>query len=286
MRQFKIAKQLTIRESLSLDKYLKEIGRFQLLDENEELVLTSRMKSGDQAAFEKLIQANLRFVVSVAKQYQNLGLSLPDLINEGNIGLIRAVGRFDETRGFKLISYSVWWIRQSILQALAEKSRLVRIPQNKIASMTKVKKVFVSLEQEFQREPSADEVALLMETTSEVVEDAMKASSGSVSLDSPVDEGGGSRLHDLILNENSPSPDHQLLKNSLKIEIDRALSKLNDREAEVLCRFFGLDSSQPQSLFEIAESLAVSPERARQIKDRAIKKLRNHIQNKRLARFL
>lgn len=286
MRQLKITKQLTIKESESLDKYLREIGRFRLLTAEEEVELAKQVRQGDRTAIEKLIQANLRFVVSVAKQYQNKGLSLPDLINEGNIGLIRGVERFDETRGFKLISYCVWWVRQSILQALAEKSRIVRLPLNKIGSISKVKNILVNLEHEYQREPSTEEVAVLLKTTSEVVADAQKLATHPVSMDAVMDGDGVSNLYDVIFDEDSPSPDHHLIKNSLRQEIDRTLSKLSEREANVLRHFYGLNGSHQRTLAEVGIEMGLSTERVRQIKERAIKKLKNNYQNRLLKGYL
>lgn len=286
MRQLKITKQLTIKESESLDMYLKEIGKFRLLTAEEEVELAKRIKAGDKAAIEKLIQSNLRFVVSVAKQYQNQGLSLPDLINEGNIGLIRGVERFDATHGFKLISYCVWWIRQSILQALAEKSRIIRLPLNKIGSIVKIKKTLVKLEQEFQHEPSPEEVASLLKTTSEVVTDAQKLFASPLSMDSLIDEEGGTNLHDVIFNDDLPGPDHYLIKNSLRQEIERTLSKLSEREAEVLRCFYGLNGAPPQTLAEVAVEMELSTERVRQIRERAIEKIRKNFANTLLKEYL
>ncbi|MGQ7870822.1 sigma-70 family RNA polymerase sigma factor [Sunxiuqinia sp. sy24] len=286
MRQLKITKQLTVKESDSLEKYLKEIGKFRLLTAEEEAELAKRVKLGDSGALKQLVQANLRFVVSVAKQYQNLGLSLPDLINEGNIGLIKAVERFDETRGFKLISYCVWWVRQSILQALAERSRIIRLPLNKIGSIIKVKNALVKLEQEFQREPSLEEVASLLKITSAVVADAQKLSVDPVSMDSRIDEDGEASLYDVILNDDSPSPDHNLIENSLRQEIDRVLSKLNDREANVLRHYYGLNELHKMSLADVATEMGLSKERVRQMKERAIKKLKENYQNRSLKGYL
>ena len=286
MRQLKISKQLTIKESESLDKYLKEISKFRLLNADEEVDLARRVKAGDSAALRELVQSNLRFVVSVAKQYQNQGLSLPDLINEGNIGLIKGVERFDATRGFKLISYCVWWVRQSILQALAEKSRIIRLPLNRIGSIVKVKKTLVSLEQEFQREPTSEEVAALLETTSEVVADAQKLSVSPVSMDSLIDTDGGASLHDVIFNDDLPSPDHHLILGSLRLEINRTLSMLNEREATVLRQFYGLSGSHQQTLAEVATELGLSTERVRQIKERAIEKLKKNYQSRLLKGYL
>lgn len=286
MRQLKIAKQVTNREALSLDKYLHEIGRMDLICAEEEVELAKRIKKGDKDALEKMITANLRFVVSVAKQYQNQGLSLPDLINEGNLGLIKAAQRYDETRGFKFISYGVWWIRQAILQALAEQARIVRLPLNKIGSITRINKTFNKLEQEFQREPTSDEVAFLLETSSEVIEDALKVSSHHVSMDAPIHDEDGNSLYDVILNEDSPSPDMGLMKTSLSNEIDRTLSTLDEREADVIRYFFGLCGHRQHTLEEISDEFGLTRERVRQIKEKTIKKMRNHYRNRLLKAYL
>lgn len=286
MRQLKIAKQVTNREALSLDKYLHEIGRVDLVTAEEEADLAKRIKKGDKDALEKLIKANLRFVVSVAKQYQNQGLSLPDLINEGNLGLIKAAQRYDETRGFKFISYGVWWIRQAILQALAEQARIVRLPLNKIGSITRINKTFTKLEQEFQREPTFDEVASLLETSSEVVEDAMKVSMHQISMDAPIHDEDGNSLYDVMLNEDSPSPDHGLMKTSLSKEIDRTLSTLGEREADVIRYFYGLCGNRQHTLEEIADEFGLTRERVRQIKEKTIKKMRNNYRNRLLKAYL
>ncbi|HPR33762.1 MAG TPA: RNA polymerase sigma factor RpoD/SigA, partial [Prolixibacteraceae bacterium] len=253
MRQLKITKQVTNRETLSLDKYLHEIGKVELLDPEKEVELAKRIKKGDREAFEQLINSNLRFVVSVAKQYQNQGLSLPDLINEGNLGLIKAAQRFDETRGFKFISYAVWWIRQSILQALAEQARIVRLPLNKIGSINKINKTFNQLEQEFQREPTAKEISEMLEITPEVIEEAMKASGHHVSMDAPLRDEDGNNLYDILLNIDTPSPDKGLLNNSLQQEIERSLATLGEREAEIIRFYFGLNGTRPHTLEEIGE---------------------------------
>jgi len=286
MRQLKIAKQVTNREALSLDKYLHEIGRVDLVTAEEEADLAKRIKKGDKDALEKLIKANLRFVVSVAKQYQNQGLSLPDLINEGNLGLIKAAQRYDETRGFKFISYGVWWIRQAILQALAEQARIVRLPLNKIGSITRINKTFTKLEQEFQREPTFDEVASLLETSSDVVEDAMKVSMHQISMDAPIHDEEGNSLYDVMLNEDSPSPDHGLMKTSLSNEIDRTLSTLGEREADVIRYFYGLCGNRQHTLEEIADEFGLTRERVRQIKEKTIKKMRNNYRNRLLKAYL
>lgn len=286
MRQLKIAKQVTNREALSLDKYLHEIGRVDLVTAEEEADLAKRIKKGDKDALEKLIKANLRFVVSVAKQYQNQGLSLPDLINEGNLGLIKAAQRYDETRGFKFISYAVWWIRQSILQALAEQARIVRLPLNKIGSITKINKTFVKLEQEYQREPTVEEVANLLDTSSEIVEDAFKVSLHQVSMDAPIHDEDGNSLYDVLLNEDSPSPDNDLMRTSLSKEIDRTLSTLGEREADVIRYFYGLCGYRQHTLEEIADEFGLTRERVRQIKEKTIKKMRNNYRNRLLKTYL
>lgn len=286
MRQLKIAKQVTNRETLSLDKYLHEIGKVELVSADEEVALAKRIRKGDKDALEMLIKANLRFVVSVSKQYQNQGLSLPDLINEGNLGLIKAAQRYDETRGFKFISYGVWWIRQSILQALAEQARIVRLPLNKIGSITRINKTFSRLEQEFQREPTSDEVAFLLETSAEVVEDALRVSSHHVSMDAPIHDDEGNSMYDVILNENSLSPDTGLMTISLRKEIERSLSTLGEREADVLRFYFGLSGHRQHTLEEIGDEFGLTRERVRQIKEKTIKKMRNNYRNKLLKAYL
>ena len=286
MRQLKIAKQITSRESLSLDKYLYEIGQIDLVTAEEEVELAKKIKTGDQEALETLIKANLRFVVSVAKQYQNQGLSLPDLIDEGNLGLIKAAQRYDETRGFKFISYGVWWIRQAILQALAEQSRIIRLPVNKIGSITKVNKMFIRLEQEYQREPTTDEVAFLLETSPAVVEDAIRVSSHHISMDAPVCDEDGFNLYDVLLNENALNPDKGLIYDSLCCEIERTLSTLDEREAEVIRYYFGLSGHRQYTLEEIGDEFCLSRERVRQIKDKTIKKMRLAYQSKLLKAYL
>ncbi len=287
MRQLKIAKQVTNRENLSLDKYLHEIGKVDLITSDEEVELAKRIKRGDKDALEKLIKANLRFVVSVSKQYQNQGLSLSDLINEGNLGLIKAAQRYDETRGFKFISYGVWWIRQSILQALAEQSRIVRLPLNKIGSISRINKTFSRLEQEYQREPTFEEIAFLLETSPQLVEDAMKISNHHISMDAPIyEEEGNNSMYDLLLNEESLSPDKGLIYVSLCQEIERSLSTLTEREADVIRYFFGLSGNKPHTLEEIGEEFGLSRERVRQIKERTIKKMRNQYRNKLLKSYL
>jgi RNA polymerase primary sigma factor len=286
MRQLKITKQVTNRDTLSLDKYLHEIGKVELLSAEKEVELAKRIKKGDRKALETLIKANLRFVVSVSKQYQNQGLSLPDLINEGNLGLIKAAERFDETRGFKFISYAVWWIRQSILQALAEQARIVRLPLNKIGSINKINKAFSKLEQEFQREPTVEEVAELMEAKPELVEDSMNFSSIHVSMDAPLRDEEGNNMYDVMLNDDSPKPDEGLMNGSLRQEIERSLSTLGDREAEILRFYFGLKGYQAHTLEEIGDEFGLTRERVRQIKEKAIKKLKNQYRNRLLKSYL
>ncbi len=286
MRQLKITKQVTNRDTLSLDKYLHEIGKVELLSAEKEVELAKRIKKGDRQALEALIKANLRFVVSVSKQYQNQGLTLNDLINEGNLGLIKAAERFDETRGFKFISYAVWWIRQSILQALAEQARIVRLPLNKIGSINKINKAFSKLEQEFQREPTVDEVAELMEAKPDLIEDSMNFSSIHVSMDAPLRDEEANNMYDVMLNEDSPKPDEELMDNSLRQEIERSLSTLGDREAEILRFYFGLNGYQPHTLEEIGDEFGLTRERVRQIKEKAIKKLKNQYRNRLLKSYL
>lgn len=286
MRQLKIAKQVTNRESLSLDKYLHEIGKVDLVTPEEEVELAKRIKKGDNEALSVLIKSNLRFVVSVAKQYQNQGLSLPDLVNEGNLGLIKAAQRYDETRGFKFISYAVWWIRQSILQALAEQARIVRLPLNKIGSITRINKTFSRLEQEYQREPTPDEVAFMLETSSEVVEDALKVSTHHVSMDAPIYDEEGSNMYDVLLNEDALSPDKGLMNVSLCKEIERSLSTLNEREADVIRYYFGLSGYRQYTLEEIGAEFGLTRERVRQIKEKTIKKMRGNYRNRLLKSYL
>ncbi|MGQ8336897.1 sigma-70 family RNA polymerase sigma factor [Sunxiuqinia sp. A32] len=286
MRQLKITKQVTNRETLSLDKYLHEIGKVDLLSADKEVELAKRIKKGDREALEELIKANLRFVVSVSKQYQNQGLSLPDLINEGNLGLIKAAQRFDETRGFKFISYAVWWIRQSILQALAEQARIVRLPLNKIGSINKINRTFSQLEQEYQREPTPEEVAKILETTTEMVEDSMKVSSHHVSMDAPLKDEDGNSLYDVLLNDESPSPDNGLIDSSLRKEIERTLSTLGERESEIIKYYFGLNGYRQHTLEEIGDVFGLTRERVRQIKEKSIKKLKNNYRNRLLKAYL
>lgn len=282
----KIAKQFTIRESQSLDKYLQEIGKVDLLTPEDEIQLAIRIRKGDRSAFEQLTKANLRFVVSVAKQYQNQGLSLGDLINEGNLGLIKAAKRFDETRGFKFISYAVWWIRQSILQALAEQSRIVRLPLNRVGALNKIGKAYSSLEQEYEREPSPAELAKELEMDVNEVSDALKISGRHVSMDAPFIQGEENRLLDVIENDELPAPDYLLMNESLTVEINRILSTLSDREAEVIKLYFGLNKEHSLTLEEIGEKFNLTRERVRQIKEKAIRRLRHASRSKNLRAYL
>lgn len=286
MRQLKITKQVTNRETASLDKYLQEIGKVDLITADEEVELAQRIKAGDQAALEKLTKANLRFVVSVAKQYQNQGLTLPDLINEGNLGLIKAAQRFDETRGFKFISYAVWWIRQSILQALAEQSRIVRLPLNKIGSINKINKTFAFLEQAHERVPSAEEIAKELDMTVEDVKQSLKNSGRHVSMDAPLIDGEDSNLYDVLRSGESPNPDKELLHESLRTEIERALETLTPREADVIRLYFGLAGQHSMTLEEIGETFDLTRERVRQIKEKAIRRLRHASRSKQLRSYL
>ncbi|MBR1427217.1 MAG: RNA polymerase sigma factor RpoD/SigA [Paludibacteraceae bacterium] len=274
MRQLKITKSITNRESASLDKYLQEIGREELISVEEEVELAGRIRNGDRAALEKLTRANLRFVVSVAKQYQNQGLSLPDLINEGNLGLIKAAEKFDETRGFKFISYAVWWIRQSILQALAEQSRIVRLPLNQVGSLNKISKAYQRFEQEHERKPSAEELAEELDIPVEKIADTLKMSGRHVSVDAPFVEGEDNSLIDIMVNEDSPNADRGLINESLSREIDRALATLTPREADILRKFFGIGVPE-KTLEEIGEELNLTRERVRQIKEKAIRRLKS-----------
>lgn len=286
MRQLKITKQVTNRETASLDKYLQEIGRVDLITAEEEVELAQRIKAGDEMALEKLTKANLRFVVSVAKQYQNQGLSLPDLINEGNLGLIKAARRFDETRGFKFISYAVWWIRQSILQALAEQSRIVRLPLNKIGSINKINKAYALLEQQLERPPTATEVAKELDLTEEEVKQAMKNSGRHVSMDAPLVEGEDSNMYNVIGSEDSPNPDEGLMVDSLRQEIERALATLTPREGEVVKAYFGLNGAHAMTLEEIGEAFDLTRERVRQIKEKAVRRLKHTSRSKILKTYL
>jgi RNA polymerase primary sigma factor len=275
MRQLKITKSITNRESQSLEKYLQEIGKVELINSEEEVKLAIRIKQGDQAALDKLTKANLRFVVSVAKQYQNQGLTLPDLINEGNLGLIKAAQRFDETRGFKFISYAVWWIRQSILQALAEQARIVRLPLNKVGLTNRISKAYSQLEQEYEREPTAEELATLLDLDIDEVTASMGSSVRHVSMDQPLADGEDSTLMDVFINPNSESTDMDIaFRASLKTEIERSLSTLTDRQKEVIRFFFGIGVDHPLSLEDIGARFNLTRERVRQIKDKAITKLR------------
>ncbi len=287
MRQLKITKSITNRESQSLEKYLQEIGKVDLLTPEEEVELAKRIKQGDQQALEKLTKANLRFVVSVAKQYQNQGLSLSDLINEGNLGLIKAAQRFDETRGFKFISYAVWWIRQSILQALAEQSRIVRLPLNKVGSLNKINKAFSELEQEYEREPSAEELAEVLNIPTEEVETTLGVAARHVSMDAPFVDGEDNSLLDVLENSTTPSTDAQLEYNeSLRREIERSLSTLTERQCDVIKLYFGIGVEHPMSLEDIGEKFGLTRERVRQIKDKAINKLRSANRSKLLKHYL
>jgi RNA polymerase primary sigma factor len=286
MRQLKISKQITNRESQSLDKYLQEIGKVDLLTPDEEVILAQKIRSGDQLSLERLTKANLRFVVSVAKQYQNQGLSLGDLINEGNLGLIKAAQRFDETRGFKFISYAVWWIRQSILQALAEQSRIVRLPLNRVGSLNKISKTFSELEQRFEREPSPEELAEVLEISSSEVVDTMKISGRHVSMDAPFVQGEENSLLDVLENDTDDKPDSGLVNESLRKEVQRALSTLTQREADVIALYFGLNGEHAMTLEEIGEKFNLTRERVRQIKEKAIRRLRHASRSKALKTYL
>ena len=286
MRQLKITKQVTNRESKSLDKYLQDIGKISLITADEEVELAQRIRKGDQVALDKLTTANLRFVVSVAKQYQNQGLTLPDLINEGNAGLVKAAKRFDETRGFKFISYAVWWIRQAILQALAEQSRIVRLPLNKIGSINKINKTYSSLEQLHQRPPSAEEIATELDMTITEVKTSMKNSGRHLSMDAPFKEGENSNLYDVVQSGESPKPDNSLMKESLNEEIKRALNTLSDRESHVIKLYYGLDNEAPMSLVEIGETFDLTRERVRQIREKGIRRLRHQSKSRILKTYL
>jgi RNA polymerase primary sigma factor len=277
MRQLKITKSITNRESQSLEKYLQEIGKVELVSPEDEVKLARLIKQGDQKALDRLTKGNLRFVVSVAKQYQNQGLSLPDLINEGNLGLIKAAQRFDETRGFKFISYAVWWIRQSILQSLAEQARIVRLPLNKVGLTNRIQKTYSQLEQQFEREPSTEEVAEALEMDVEEVAASMGISARHVSMDSPMSEGEENTLLDVLENPNAEKTDGDLVYNqSLKTEIERSLTTLTERQKEVICFFFGIGVDHPMSLEDIGEKFSLTRERVRQIKDKAITKLKTN----------
>lgn len=286
MRQLKITKQVTNRETASLDKYLQEIGKVDLITADKEVELAQRIKAGDKIALEELTKANLRFVVSVAKQYQNQGLSLPDLINEGNLGLIKAAQRFDETRGFKFISYAVWWIRQSILQALAEQSRIVRLPLNKIGSINKINKAYATLEQEHERAPSAEEISELLDISESDVKESLRNSGRHVSMDAPLVEGEDSNLYDVLNTGESPNPDEELMDESLRIEIERSLQTLTPREADLIRLYYGLNGSHPMTLEEIGETFDLTRERVRQIKEKAIRRLKHTSRSKILKSYI
>jgi len=273
MRQLKITKQVTNRDTPSLDKYLQEIGKVDLISPEDEVILARKIRSGDSDALRKLVKANLRFVVSVAKQYQNQGMSLPDLINEGNLGLMKAAQRFDETRGFKFISYAVWWIRQAILQSLAEQARIVRLPVNKIGSINRINRAFARLEQEYEREPSSQEIADVLEMIPEDVKESLKTNGRTVSMDAPISSEEDNTMYDVLQSNDTPSPDKNLINESLAYEIERALSTLSTREAKVLKLYFGLGMKHPFTLEEIGEELSLTRERVRQIKEKAIKRI-------------
>lgn len=288
MRQLKISKQVTSRETASLDKYLLEIGRMELITAEEEVLLARKIKAGDQQALERLTKANLRFVISVSKQYQNQGLTLPDLINEGNLGLIKAAQRFDETRGFKFISYAVWWIRQSILQAIAEQARIVRLPLNKIGSINRINKAFSELEQRYERPPSADELAEFLECTVDEVRMSQATNGRHVSMDAPLVDGddSSSSLSDILSSETLPGPEIGLVNESLRIEINRSLSTLTDREGDVVRLYFGLNGKYPLTLEEIGEQFELTRERVRQIKEKAIRRLKHTSRSRMLKSYL
>ncbi len=287
MRQLRITKSITNRESQSLEKYLQEIGKVELLAPEEEAVLPVKIRQGDQKALERLIKGNLRFVVSVAKHYQNQGLTLPDLINEGNLGLIKAAQGFDETKGFRFISYAIWWIRQSIIQALAEHSRIVRIPLNKVELTNRISKTYQLLEQEFEREPSTEELADMLEITAEEVATTMQMSARHLSVDSPLSEEEDCTLMDVLVNDNASATDEKLVHDeSLQMEIDRSLKTLTERQKEVVCSFYGIGVDYPSSLEDIGERYSLTRERVRQIKDKAITKLRTTPRCKELKVFL
>lgn len=289
MRQLKITKQITNRETPSLDRYLQEIGRVSLITAEEEVELSRRIQKGDQIALEKLTKANLRFVVSVAKQYQNQGMSLSDLINEGNLGLIKAAQRFDETRGFKFISYAVWWIRQSILQSIAEHARIVRLPLNKLGTINKVNRAFIELEQKYEREPSASEISKIVDFTEEEVKDSLKQKGRSVSMDAPMKASGDDdrSMYDVVTkNEKSMMPETQLMDQSLIDEVKRALHTVSQREADILRLYFAIGGGEPMTLEEIGESYGLTRERVRQIKEQALKKLKNTSRSKMLRKYL
>ena len=287
MRQLKIAKQVTNRETASLEKYLQEIGRVELISPEEEVILAQKIRQGDQKALEKLTKANLRFVVSVSKQYQNQGLSLPDLINEGNVGLIKAAQRFDETRGFKFISYAVWWIRQSILQALAEQSRIVRLPLNKVGTISRINKAYARLEQELEREPNISEIAALLDIQEAEVKDSLNSAARHVSMDAPLIQDEDNTMYDIMrTDDNKDSPETGLINESLRKEIDRVIDTLSTREADVIRLFFGLDGKYQMTLEEIGEKFDLTRERVRQIKEKALRHLKQASRNKNLKSYL
>jgi RNA polymerase primary sigma factor len=286
MRQLKITKSITNRETKSLEKYLQDISREGMITAEEEVELAKRIKQGDEKALEELVRANLRFVVSVSKQYQNQGLTLPDLINEGNLGLIKAARKFDETRGFKFISYAVWWIRQSILQALADQSRIVRLPLNQVGSLNKINRTLSKLEQEYERIPSASEIADNLDISEEKVTDSMKISGRHVSVDAPFKEGEDHGLLDVLSEENSPQTDHNVMRESLLLEIDRSLNTLADRESDVIKLFYGIGMKHALTLDEIGDKFELTRERVRQVKEKAIKKLRQNSRSKLLKAYL
>ncbi len=288
MRQLKITKQVTNRETASLDKYLQEIGRVELISADEEVELARRIREGDRTALERLTKANLRFVVSVSKQYQNQGLALPDLINEGNLGLIKAAERFDETRGFKFISYAVWWIRQSILQALAEQARIVRLPLNKIGTINKINKAFSELEQRFERPPSAEELAEFLECTPDEIKQSLANNGRHVSMDAPLVEGdeSSSSMYDVLVNDTLPGPEKELVAESLRKDIERSLSTLTSREGDVVRLYYGLNGKHPMTLEEIGERFDLTRERVRQIKEKAIRRLKHTSRSRMLKSYL
>jgi RNA polymerase primary sigma factor len=286
MRQLKITKSITNRESQSLEKYLQEIGKVDLITPEEEVTLAKKIREGDQRALEKLTKANLRFVVSVAKQYQNQGLTLSDLINEGNLGLIKAAKRFDETRGFKFISYAVWWIRQSILQALAEHSRIVRLPLNRVGSLNKIGKAFSQLEQQYERDPSVEELAEMLEVSTDEVESTLNISGRHISMDAPFVQGEENTLLDVLVNDDAPKSDGILMQESLSAEIDRSLATLTERQREVIKLYFGIGLDHGMSLEDIGEKFDLTRERVRQIKDKALKRLRHTSRSKMLKAYL
>ncbi len=286
MRQLRIIKQVTNRETISVEKYLQEIGKVQLLNLDEEIVLIKKIRDGDRLALEELTKANLRFVVSVSKQYQNQGLTLGDLINEGNLGLMKAAHRFDETRGFKFISYAVWWIRQAILQAIADNSRIVRLPLNRIGAISKIRKVYAKLEQEYEREPSTSELADVLNLEEKDIDDAMRSSKRHVSMDEPFSDEDESCMIDFLVNEDSPQPDEAFLTESLKLDVKKALSTINKKEAGIISDFYGLDSKPPMSMEELSRKYDLSAERIRQIKEKGLRRLKHTSRSKVLKMYL